>query len=1076
MKRMKQMLALLLAMIMVVSVLTACGEPKSTPDEAEPEQAIIATAVTFAKSGKYTTTVTSDKVDLSGITAKDVEISYVDTSDIALEEAQQSTATSDEEDFVLPTVKVKVTGVEANANGGYDISFTDENAPLNPTNYYDINFTKLEETASAEVVYPEITLTPDVENVVSDATQAKVTLAIDGSTFEDGISESDIYLDNAFSDMEIESVSSSDKNLTVQLKGSPVRNEAGAYQWGSVNVKPSGIKDGYADVTSKVDIQLASAYIDTATLKFENGKVNADLKVYGVVDINTLTKDNIKIDGATVETVEKADDNTVKLTIAADGVKSVNDFADLFGEKAMKLGDYETTVSVLQANFYPVFDYVEEDGDNLKITLKLYANGGSFDKNLKVDAISFADDFKDAKADSVKVDSDTVATLILSVPANGQTTETMAMNGTVTLAAGALTNAWGDKTSKEASYTRDYSGESLGRAVTLNVDTLLEIQKYTRGKNTTFGCILYWGGVAGQVYSIGKSILEAAGVLESDQAQLLRELAGINEKLDKISDQIDSVRKDIEGLVERDIQNKLSGYTSDMELLNKKIRDVSYVYDRARKDLAKTDEKYANIDWENMTDEQASEYNHVLIEYILSNAKPENLVYSSFIDDCNILKSKYESVTGMLERVGDSNPICLYDEACTYKYNFDSQAFAFRLAQRVYAETTLIKAYAALAIRYDAGMDPENPNAKTIIQDYDNAMESLQSLENIGHQASEIKAHPHYGEVADSNIYISDLMLAGMSTDDADAVKKMIIGNGYTPIDVDLNKGTNGKKIYLGYKTTTDINDAIRDIIIENGNLDTTRKYNQLYQLCPAEGDDEFVDSKGNLNCGVTYQMKGSSRGRGGIYSTTVSGEYLFLYYTKDSGSDGTAITKIYFNDKEDGSVKDLNNGTGGGENIYLHFDSAVSTASSYGLAENDPEYYPFSYVLGKKVSVWNSTEHDFSEKVDWRYAMLDRSSDVKCYKNWTDGEAKAFIARMNGRSLRDELKSAGITGTDSLVTYMNRAVALGGVVLLAGNCIYPGDSSLRTNQKIYMVAISNGSMVKNSEKQYINYSLFELH
>ncbi|MBQ7598076.1 MAG: hypothetical protein IJU56_05810 [Clostridia bacterium] len=88
----------------------------------------------------------------------------------------------------------------------------------------------------------------------------------------------------------------------------------------------------------------------------------------------------------------------------------------------------------------------------------------------------------------------------------------------------------------------------------------------------------------------------------------------------------------------------------------------------------------------------------------------------------------------------------------------------------------------------------------------------------------------------------------------------------------------------------------------------------------------------------------------------------------------------------------------------------------------------------------------------------------------------KAFIARMNGRSLRDELKSAGITGTDSLVTYMNRAVALGGVVLLTGNCIYPRDFSLTTNQKIYMVAISNGSMVKNSEKQYINYSLFELH
>ena len=159
-----------------------------------------------------------------------------------------------------------------------------------------------------------------------------------------------------------------------------------------------------------------------------------------------------------------------------------------------------------------------------------------------------------------------------------------------------------------------------------------------------------------------------------------------------------------------------------------------------------------------------------------------------------------------------------------------------------------------------------------------------------------------------------------------------------------------------------------------------------------------------------------------------------------------------------------------------MHSETVVSNVESHKYLENDPEYYPFSYVLGKKVSVWNSTEHDFSEKVDWRYAMLDRSSDVKCYKNWTDGEAKSFIARMNGRSLRDELKSAGITGTDSLVTYMVRAVALGGVVLLAGNCIYPGDSSLRTNQNLYMVAVSNGSMVKNSENQYMDYSLFELH
>ena len=219
-------------------------------------------------------------------------------------------------------------------------------------------------TANVEVEFPDITLIPDVENVVSDATEAKITLAIDGSTFEDGISEEDIYLADAFSDMKIESVSSSDNNLTVQLTGLPVRNEAGAYQWGSVNVKPSGITDGYTDVTSKIDIRLANVGLDAATLKFENGKIIAALKVYGAVDIDTLTKDNIKIDGAAVEAAEKTDDNTVKLTVAADGILSVNDFADLIGGKTMTLGDYETQADISQARFYPVFDYVEEDGDD----------------------------------------------------------------------------------------------------------------------------------------------------------------------------------------------------------------------------------------------------------------------------------------------------------------------------------------------------------------------------------------------------------------------------------------------------------------------------------------------------------------------------------------------------------------------------------------------------------------------------------------------------------------------------------------------------------------------------------------
>jgi hypothetical protein len=100
MKNAKRMIALVIALVLAVSVFTACGENK---DEKKNEAAITATAVKFSKDGKYTTTVKSDTIDLSDISAKNVEI---------------STAANNE---------VKVESVKANSNGSYDITFTDEN-------------------------------------------------------------------------------------------------------------------------------------------------------------------------------------------------------------------------------------------------------------------------------------------------------------------------------------------------------------------------------------------------------------------------------------------------------------------------------------------------------------------------------------------------------------------------------------------------------------------------------------------------------------------------------------------------------------------------------------------------------------------------------------------------------------------------------------------------------------------------------------------------------------------------------------------------------------------------------------
>lgn len=232
--------------------------------------------------------------------------------------------------------------------------------------------------------------------------------------------------------MSAEVVSHSKNNLTLQLKGDIVPNEANAYQWGTVNVKASAFKDGEQDVASNVDIAFVNGAFDASTLKYNDGKITVNYITYAS-KADELSEDNIKIEGVTVEKVEKVDDNTVKLTLSADGVKDANGFADFVSDKEIEVNGLTSDVELSQASFYPVFDYVEENGDNLEFTLKLYVYNGSVDKELKADAISFADGFADAKVESVTVDEDTAATVILSVPANGVAAEDIDINGTVTL-------------------------------------------------------------------------------------------------------------------------------------------------------------------------------------------------------------------------------------------------------------------------------------------------------------------------------------------------------------------------------------------------------------------------------------------------------------------------------------------------------------------------------------------------------------------------------------------------------------------------------------------------------------------
>ena len=73
-----------------------------------------------------------------------------------------------------------------------------------------------------------------------------------------------------------------------------------------------------------------------------------------------------------------------------------------------------------------------------------------------------------------------------------------------------------------------------------------------------------------------------------------------------------------------------------------------------------------------------------------------------------------------------------------------------------------------------------------------------------------VTALPITSFAAKQETYIKEIRISTAST--ADAAKKWLTDNGYIVVDVDLNQKTGKDCVYIGYKTTTNPDEAITDI------------------------------------------------------------------------------------------------------------------------------------------------------------------------------------------------------------------------------------------------------------------------
>ncbi len=135
--------------------------------------------------------------------------------------------------------------------------------------------------------------------------------------------------------------------------------------------------------------------------------------------------------------------------------------------------------------------------------------------------------------------------------------------------------------------------------------------------------------------------------------------------------------------------------------------------------------------------------------------------------------------------------------------------------------------------------------------------------------------------------------------------------SGYTIIDYDLNKGCGGDYIYMGYKTTTDVEKALRRILFVYDDHDA-----YIGELLGSE----IYNGSGQ---GVVNLNKGTGLFDDDIYAAVIGNGYgadpIGEIVINNSSSMPGYTTAEYLNEDHDWVPADLNYGAGG-EYIYLHY------------------------------------------------------------------------------------------------------------------------------------------------------------
>ena len=212
---------------------------------------------------------------------------------------------------------------------------------------------------------------------------------------------------------------------------------------------------------------------------------------------------------------------------------------------------------------------------------------------------------------------------------------------------------------------------------------------------------------------------------------------------------------------------------------------------------------------------------------------------------------------------------------------------------------------------------------------------------------------------AATKTYISDLYFSSDKHNKGDCVKDLVASGvpSGNVVDHDFNCDAGGKYIYLGYKTTTDVNKAIRGLIFSGQKKDSITYNGVKYYPITNTSKDGTLD-----------------------FNQDAKGDDIFLYYSKDKEA-GLPITSLgaYCSEhkyagnstnvkvrNEKGSVQDTNYASGGNyvSLTYKYDEDSIdkSTKKTNYKVYDDPNKVPLALTLCRDWLESNRIVRDWVE------------------------------------------------------------------------------------------------------------------